>query len=157
MVIFEGTPGRVLRISDPALPATIRPIVTPDPAITFSQERSIINRITISQQTNHQFLHTLGNDIFIYVFGDRMGRVVLSGISVTEECNSGDREHGLEKMLRFYRNNKLSSRQNPVQIAIGSTVFTGFITGMTNDLADPKTWLVQFALTVAIVPEKPAG
>lgn len=153
MVIFEGTPGRVIRMTDPALPATLKPIASLNPSISFAQERSIINRITIAQQTNHQFLHTLGNDIFIYVFGDRMGQVTLSGISASEECN-GDTEYGLEKMLRWYKENKLSSRPEPVRIVVGSVTLTGFVTGMSNDLVDPKTWLVNFAVTIALVPEK---
>lgn len=156
MVIFEGTPGRVIRMTDPALPATLKPIASLNPSISFAQERSIINRITIAQQTNHQFLHTLGNDIFIYVFGDRMGQITLSGVSASTEapnCNSVD-EYGLEKMLRWYKDNKLSSRPAPVRIVVGSVTLTGFVTGMSNDLADPKTWLVNFAITIALVPEK---
>jgi hypothetical protein len=155
VVIFEGTPGRVIQLDDAAIQATVRPVVTAEPSISFAEERSVITRVTVSQQTNHQFLHTLGNDIFIYVFGDRMGQLTLSGLSVTEDCSEGrGGEHGLEKMMRWYRDNKLSSRKSPVNILLGRLPLTGFVTGMNNDLVDPKTWLVQFALTVAIVPEK---
>jgi hypothetical protein len=99
-------------------------------------------------------LHTLGNDIFIYVFGDRVGQIMLEGLSFVENCGGGGGQHGMEQMLEYYKNNKLSSKKDPVQILIGGTTITGFITGMTNDVVDPKTWLAKYQLSVAIMPEK---
>lgn len=153
-IIFKGTPGRVLVVKDPAVPARVRPLVQPRPRININEQKSIITRVAISQQTNHQFLHTLGNDIYIYVFGDRVGQIMLEGLSFVENCDGGGGKHGMEQMLKYYKDNKLSSRKDPVQILIGGTTIKGFITGMTNDVVDPKTWLAKYQLTVAIMPEK---
>ena len=57
-------------------------------------------------------------------------------------------------MLNWYKRNKLSSRQEPVKIAIGQITFTGFVRGITTSVLDPKTWVSQYSLSVAIIPEK---
>jgi hypothetical protein len=181
-VIFSGQPGRVAVLSDPAVPADIRPLVQPDPGISIRSEKSIITDVIISQQTNHQFLHTLGNDIFIYVFGDRIGQIGLRGISFTQLCDdlpappigaatfgvsaaalfaaraaassARAQEHGLERVLNYYKRNKLSSRRDPVKIAVGRTTFTGFVTGINTRVTDPKTWITEYLINVAVIPEK---
>jgi hypothetical protein len=156
-VIFEGTPGRVAVIKDPAVPARVRPLVRPSPTIDISGEQSIITNVVIKQNANYQFLHTLGNDIYIYVFGDRVGSMTLHGFSFPEVCNNGGNESGLEKMLNWYKRNKLSSREEPIKVAIGRITFTAFVAGFSSDVADPKTQLVRYALSVAIIPEKDDG
>lgn len=159
-VIFEGTPGRVLAIKDPAVPARIRPLVSPNPTIDIQGEKSIITNVTVAQQTNHQFLHTLGNDIFIYVFGDRIGMITLEGLAFPDVCNKDGKggteggEGGLELILKWYKENKLSSRQEPVKVAIGQTTFTGFVQGIQTTVKDPKTWISSYVMMIAIIPEK---
>ena len=154
-VIFKGNPGRVLAIKDPAVESRIRPLVQPEPTIDIQGEKSIITNVVIAQQTNHQFLHTLGNDIFIYVFGDRVGQLSSQGFSFPETCEAGPGgEGGLELILNWYKRHKLSSQQEPVKIAIGQITFTGFVQGINTEVAEPKTWLTRFVLNIAIIPEK---
>jgi hypothetical protein len=142
-------------------------LVQPNPTITIQEEKSIITNVMISQQTNHQFLHTLGNDIFIYVFGDRMGQLQIQGLSFAERCEqigpgglvsaanpSAVRQHGVESILSWYKSNKLSERPEPIKISIGNTVFTGFLQGMTTRVQDPRNWVVEYIMSIAIVPEK---
>jgi len=153
MIVFQGQPGRVVTIKDPAVPARVRPLARPKPNISISEQKSIITHITVAQATNHQFLHTLGNDIFIYVFGDRIGQIELSGFSFVENCGGGGR-HGMELMLDYFEQNKLSARKEPMQILVGQVPFQGFLTNMTNTVVDPATWLTQFKASIAVIPEK---
>jgi len=156
-VIFQGQPGRVLAIKDPAVPSEIRPLVQPDPSIDIQSEKSIITNVAINQQTNHQFLHTLGNDIYVYVFGDRIGQINIMGFSFMETCGGsggGNGQHGLELMLNWYKRNKLSSRKEPVKVAIGAVTFTAFVTGIQTQVQDPKLFLTSFNVSMALIPEK---
>jgi hypothetical protein len=155
MIVFQGQPGRVVTIKDPAVPARVRPLATPSPDISIGDEKSIITHITVSQQTNHQFLHTLGNDIFIYVFGDRIGQIQLAGFSFVENCGGGGR-HGMELMIDWFQDNKLSAKQEPMQILVGQVAFQGFLMGMVNKVVDPATWLTQYQADIAVIPEKKA-
>jgi hypothetical protein len=156
-VIFQGQPGRVVTIKDPAVPARVRPLATPNPDIGISAQKSIITHITVAQETNHQFLHTLGNDIFIYVFGDKIGQIQLGGFSFIESCSGGGGRHGMELMIDWFQDNKLSSRRDPMQILVGQVAFQGFLMSMTNRVVDPATWLTQFQANIAVIPEKKAG
>jgi hypothetical protein len=140
---------------DPGVQGVLPPIVgvTPD-AVDFQSRKSIITRMTVGQETNHQFLHTLGGDIFIYVFGDRVGQMTISGMCFAFDCDRpGDREHGLEKMLEFYRQNKLSRRKEPVTVMVGRTPVVGFIAGFNADVVDPKFNLVQYSLGLLVIPK----
>jgi hypothetical protein len=142
----------------------MKPLVTTKPTITIGAERSIVTNVSIAQQTNHQFLHTLGNDIFIYVFGDRIGQISLSGFSFmnsTEadcEGSSGAAgvkdKHGLDLILGWYKRNKLSSRREAVDVVLGSTAFKAFVVGISTQVQDPKTFLVGYNMTMALIPEK---
>lgn len=157
MIVFQGQPGRVVTIKDPAVPARVRPLATPSPDISINDEKSIITHITVAQATNHQFLHTLGNDIFIYVFGDRIGQIQLAGFSFVENCDGGGGRHGMELMIDYFQRNKLSSRKEPMQILVGQVPFQGFLMSMTNKVVDPATWLTQFQIDIAVIPEKKSG
>jgi len=153
-ILFDGAPGRVIALQDPALQGVV-PLVKPNPAITFQGQKSLITRLTIAQETNHQFLHALGGDIFIYVFGDRIGQLTISGLAVSKDCDGGgDSEHGFEKMLKYYKDNKLSKRREPMTVMIGQTPVTGFLGGMTGGVFDHKLLLMQWDLTLFLLPER---
>jgi hypothetical protein len=112
-LIFQTRPGQVVKLDDPALSCNTN-FLTVDPDISFDAQRSIITRLTISQQVNVQFLHTLGSLIYVYVFGDRMGSVSLSGLSFLCACDdgesSGGAEIGAEKMMLWYKQNRASKK-----------------------------------------------
>lgn len=163
-VIFKGQPGRVLAIKDPAVPATMQPLVQlPDTPLGIKTERSIITNVSIAQQTNHQFLHTLGNDIFVYVFGDRIGQISLSGFSFMgsgePECEGSSGadsvrdKTGLDLILGWYKRNKLSARREALNVSLGTTVFQAFLVGLNTQVQDPKTFLVGYNMTMALIPD----
>ena len=80
MILFPSKPGVIVKLGDPATLGSVR-LLSVEPKLGFGLQRSIITRLTVSQQTNIQFLHSLGSQIFVYVFGDRMGTITLSGLS----------------------------------------------------------------------------
>ena len=159
MIVFEGEPGRVVAFRDPAIPGNIKPLVRVEPELGFTQQRSIITRLTMSQQTSHQFMHTLGGDIYIYVFGDRIGQITISGLAFGSDCSDGeaanpDDEYGIERTLQWYGQNKLAARNSPVVVQLGRTPIRGFVTDMTADIVDPKTWISQYNLTLKVIPPR---
>lgn len=130
---------------------------------------SIITRIGVSAAGNYQFLHTIGNDVYVYVFGDRMGEITLHGLSFAQPCPatkknissadqipavSSDSQHGFEKLFEWYSLNRIAATPNPAQVRIGAkTTFKGFITGCTGDVADSKTRTIQFQITISLLPD----
>lgn len=154
VMLWSGEPGRVIGMPDPSVPGSAR-FIKLMPDHTFEDQTAIITRITVSQETNHQFLHTIGGLIYIYVFGDRIGQVVVQGIAFAKDCadESGVGEGGAEKMLEYYKDNRLTAREEEMEVTIGKTPIRGFLTGSSLDIVDPKTRLGQFTYKLATVPE----
>lgn len=150
-VVFGTVPGQVVQLDDPAMSCSTN-FLSMNPDIAFSSEKSIVTRLTVSQQVNVQFLHTLGSLIYIYVFGDRMGTVSLSGLSFACECPEGT-EIGAEKMMLWYKRNRASKKADPCRVTIGRTVIEGFVTSFTEDVVDPSLKLVQWGVNMSSLPE----
>lgn len=155
-LVFQNKPGQVVMLDDPALSCNTSFMgfdpADPNSGIYFETERSIVTRLTVSQQVNVQFLHSLGSLIHVYVFGDRMGSVSLSGLSFACECPNGA-EIGAEKMLLWYKRNRASKRATPLRVTIGKSVIEGYVTGFNEDVVDPSMKLVQWGVTMASLPE----
>jgi hypothetical protein len=104
---------------------------------------------------NLQFLHTMGRHVYVYVFGDRMGQIGLSGLSFANECPQPGSVHGIIGVFDWYRRNKASRRADPVRVNIGMRDnIDGFVTGFSFDTVDPATQMVQWNMTIAALPEK---
>jgi len=155
-----GAAGRVVQLADDHTQGTLRfvDIKFPD-QITFTAHKSIITRLTVAHQCNYQFLHTVGNEIYIYVFGDRIGQVTISGMSFTEACCgptnpfSGN-GHGFEEIMKWYEAHRVAAQQQPIEVMIGQTGIQGFVVGLSGDVVDPATRLMQFGLTIMVLPKK---
>jgi hypothetical protein len=150
-LLFATKPGAVVKLDDPVAQCDAQ-FLGLDPSLTFESERSIVTRLTVAQQVNVQFLHTIGSMIYVYAFGDRMGQVSLSGLSFACACPGGA-DLGAEKMLLWYKKYRASKRSAPVRLTIGKTVLEGFVTGFSEDVVDPSLNLVQWGVQMATLPE----
>lgn len=120
----------------------------------FQGFKSIITGFQIQSKGGVQFMHTLRDFIYIYVFGERIGTVVISGLSFQQRCPGQERDHGLEFVMRYYRDNRVESRATPVTIVFGlSTVIAGFLTEMQGALQDPSQKVASFSLSFQSVPQ----
>ena len=159
-LIFQSNAGRVTRLREPGI-ACRASLFTLKPTINFSSELSIVNRVTLSQQVNVQFAHMLGSDVYIYVFGDRIGSLSLSGLSFNCACDNdlvftpttGD-ESGAERIYGWYTANRTSKRREPVLLTLGKVSIEGFVTGFTEEVIDPSTNLVQWSVNLVTLPEE---
>lgn len=153
-ILFEANAGRVIAVPDKSAAGLIQltNVIGNEP-ISYIRHGSIITKMGVSAAGNFQFLHTLGNDIYVYTFGDRMGQIVLHGISFTDVCPANNMGfHGIEYLLRWYAQNRIAARKFPVQVAIGAnTVFNGFLTGINADGSDAESRVVSFQLTLAVI------
>lgn len=166
-LIFEQNTGRVSAINDAVAAGSISLVsLIGDTRVNYQVHNSIFTRVGISAGGNFQFLHTIANDVYVYVFGDRMGQVVLDGISFANKCQfSGSTvaqfnpglytyKHGIEEMMNWYEKNRLSARKDPVFVTIGrSKAFAGFITALTGNVQDPVHRTINFQLTVSLLPD----
>lgn len=155
-VLFQSKVGSVVALDDPAAQCTTsRTLLGVDPPITFEKQRAIVTRVTVAQQVNLQFLHTMGAMVYVYVFGDRMGTVSLSGLSFFLcECPNGmSRVDVNADVYQWYKQNRASRRKAPVRVSVGSQVIEGFVTGFTEDVVDPSLSLVQWGVNMSALPD----
>lgn len=159
-VLFQGNAGRVKAIGENVSQGCVAlgSIEGPDGDSPFSGPlESIITRVGVNAAGNFQFLHTIGNDVYMYVFGDRMGDITLHGLSFAGgTCGKGGKagKHGFEGLFDWYTTNRIAAQKKPATVTIGrDTTFKGFIIGITGDAADPQTRTIQFQLTISLLPD----
>lgn len=152
-ILFESNAGRVLAVPDRSAAGCIQVAsVIGNERISYIRHNTIITKMGLSAAGNYQFAHMIGNDIYVYVFGDRMGQIVLHGISFSNQCpyNQGT-PHGFEYLLRWYAQNRIAARKFPVRVIIGAnTPFEGFLVGINSEAGDPESRTISFQLTLAV-------
>lgn len=151
--IFNSRPGVVAIISDSSggvLPGRIF-------VEGFKPQAALISGIEYNQQTSQQFQTSLDQAIYLYVFGDAMGDIVVNGLAFLGVCK-GDGE-GLLEVFEFYEQNRASKRPEPVKVHVGkSKPIVGFLTGLklrqTTVGDDPIGFLANFSLIINALPRE---
>lgn len=148
--IFSQARGRVAVLDEPNVGGQIALVDVPD----WSGTSAIITRCTVSQAGNFQFLHTLGQFIYVYVFGDRMGSLGLSGLAFHQNCDGGGQgAQGINQVLEFYKTNRIAKRQTPLRITLGGgPTLEAFLVGGTSDVVEPYDKIWQFDFQFALIP-----
>jgi len=149
----SGSPGSIVSLtSPPSTRAGGREI----PWGGFVNFKSIITNLVVAEQTNHQFVHTLGGDIYIYSFGDRIGSLGIGGVASYNNCGDGGGGRiGIAHVLNYYRQTKLTAREAPLKVTIApDTVLQGFLYRFRGQVLDVAQRLFQFHLDMALIPEK---
>ena len=131
----EGVPGKIL-LRD------------------FEPVAAIITAPSISQRTNVQFQTSLKESVYVYIFGDQMGSVVIAGVAFAEKCDSG--ESGMEEIFDYYRDFRASKRSEPIEVAFGfsKASISGFLTASEITSRDPSFLTLDFKFTINTLPEK---
>jgi len=141
--IFSVEPGVAVAIPDPRiLPVTF----VIGGWNGYPTRNAIIQGFSVSSQGSYQFLNTLRNFTYVYVFGERMGDIVVSGVTFIGSCDYYNWS-GISNTLGYYANYAISWTGAPVYIALGLSAFYGFLTGIRLDLRNPETRLAHFTLT----------
>src|SRR6516164_8002127 len=137
MDFFETSPGTVVALSSPGVPIALYL----ENWGGYSEFNSIITSFGVQTAEGVQYLHTLRDLIYVYVFGPRMAPLHISGLSFALQCENlmsllGMAGHGLEYAIAYYLFNRVSSTGVPVQIVLGgNTPFFGFLDGAEFHLA----------------------
>lgn len=146
--------GQVVIATDPGVPAQLQAVNVAGWGGGNSMN-AIITRCTVSQQGNFQFLHTLGNYIYVYVFGDRMGQMSLSGLAFQGACGPNAKNSaGITNVLQFYNANRIAGASGkPVQVTLATNpTLQGFLTGGSCDLSEPYDLIWQFDFQFSLIP-----
>lgn len=148
-VIFPLQPGRVAALPMSGIPGQL---VSLESWGGFDGFRAIITGIGIREGANVQYLQTLSRVIYVYVFGDRIGDMVVSGITFSHGCDGPGA--GIEAVRNYYRQNRVTNRVSPVSLTLGaSTTFVGYLDRSQIAVQDVEHRFFNFSLPMTQIPE----
>lgn len=152
--LWSSNFGKVTVMEDGGPAAIIG--VSSSPDITFESHKSIITSVGISEQCNAQFLHTIGDSVYVYTFGDRMGEVRLGGISFAANCDDSgaEVEHGLVSIRKFFHANKVSKIRNPMHVLLSASgeEIQAYLVAWTGQVVQSEHRVFEWSLQMAAVP-----
>ena len=119
--------------------------------------RAIITQAALVENGNFQFLHTLDETIYAYVFGDRIGELRVSGVCFTQPCSQGSGEiggsSGIKQVIDRYAENRIANTGDVVLVNYGpDSTFKGFLTGMNVEVTDAERNLGQWSFRFHTFP-----
>ena len=123
----------------------------------FIATNSIITGIATSQAVNGQFSPTMLNLIYAYFFGDRMGEILISGLSFPATCGTPNFGGGIRSVLGYYNTYRASRSGLPISVAIGNAGLSGFVMGMGLNIVNPETQITQFVYRIMNLPPTTNG
>lgn len=150
-IFFPHSRGIVKRVDGPhkaspfyiSLAGAARPFVS-----------AIITQVGIQQAGNFQFLQTLDDSVFVYVFGNKIGEIRVAGLAFSESCDAPGKT-GSDDVLDYYDKNKISAQAAPVVIGLGAKRrFNGFLTGMSFDVPDAEQMIGQWSFRFHSFPSR---
>jgi hypothetical protein len=136
MIVAPGTAGIV---TGGGVPGAMK--------IAGIPQNIIVSAIGFSGQVNAQFMHTLKRNVYIYVFGDRVGSIMVDGYAFMNRCSGNG---NFTEIIQYYRNNNLANLGTSLSLA-GGYGGRGYLTGYTTTFADPSKGLVGFRLQYTTV------
>lgn len=152
VTIFSKQAGMVASFPDPTLPASTT--LNVEGWGGFQGFKSIITRVNVAAQGNFQFLHTLGGNIYVYVFGDRVGSMGISGLAFDSVCDDAAGTIGIERVLDYYTQNRIAARKTPIKVTVGvKTTIAGYLVAVSGDVVDPRSKIYQFNLQFIMAPQ----
>lgn len=140
--IFSTAPGVAAVINDPA---AVPMALYIGGWGNFNLRKAILFGVSFASQANAQILHTIAKYTYVYVFGERMGDIRVTGITLLNRCNELGAD-GASGVLQYYANNALSATGQGVLIGIGLARFYGLLMRVRLVHTNPETQIGQFEL-----------
>src|SRR5438270_11449173 len=111
--IFSSQPGIVTQLPGVNTPGTPNTVMTisltdwPD----FVTGKALINQIGLHEQVAIQFMTTLQNYVYVYVFGDLPTAMKISGYAFWDTCpTAGKPGMGFTNVVQYYFSHRASTR-----------------------------------------------
>src|SRR5688572_9091037 len=115
--IFSAGAGKVIAIEQDAIPIAF---AVDGSQRTFNDLKAIVTSVGYQGQGGFQFMHALREFVYVYVFTERVGEIVINGLAFPASCEKlgpQDGEDidngctvgstGLERVLTWYECNRI--------------------------------------------------
>lgn len=118
----------------------------------FDPLAALVDAPSVSQSVNVQFQSSLGGPVYVYVFGDNMGNISVSGTAFAGLCDNAN-TNGIKEVIDYYEDNRASERSEVVTVTYGSKSFDGFLTRLELRPHDPLYMLTGFTVVINTLPK----
>lgn len=109
----------------------------------------IVTAFSIDLGVNNQYAPALDKSVYVYGFGDRIGRLSVAGLTFTATCDDG--KDGLAQVLAFYAGTRAISNVK-MSVSVGGSAFQGFLDAAEIGSDNPELRLGRFALEASTLP-----
>jgi len=92
----------------------------------FSNARLFVTDVNGGAKPNYQLLYTIGDQVFINIFSDRMSVWDLRGVHILTDC-AGEESSGEPPFLTFYRKHNITTGVS-VNMSFAGITLLGFLT-----------------------------
>lgn len=106
-----------------------------------SAQNAVISGVSANTAGNYQFLLTMRNYTYVYLFGEKMGDVIVSGVAAFE-C--AEWTHGLTNAVSYYNTYGITITGTPVALSFAGYSAWAFLVGASFNYISAKTRLAQF-------------
>lgn len=163
MFMFSSSPGVVAAtMTGGALPFSIalRGKANVEGFPSYILSKAILTGFQTAARGGLGVSHTLRDRIYLYVMGERAGKVDVNGYAFAEICakNSLASYSGFDAVNAYYESARVTQQGMPVTLILGrNTTFVGFMTDFTFGVEDASTGLGSFKFGFTSMPRNMYG
>lgn len=123
-------------------------------AVTGAGDTAIlIMAVTLDFAEIVQPVTTLDDKRLLYLFGTAWNDVSVSGLMLLGDSSTKGR--ALATLLRWYNANRVSQRQGPVLVSLGTAGLDAYVVGLSLGQADPENHSQAFIIRLVTADVKP--
>lgn len=110
---------------------------------SFAGTHCALQGVSGSTAGNYQFLLTLRNFTYVYVFGEKMGEFIVTGLAYPGDCTpyAG---HGLTYAIAYYNTYAISVTGTPVALLLAGWATWAFLVEARFTATNPRSVIGQF-------------
>jgi len=117
----------------------------------FDRRLALVSSIGISRLVKMQARQMFSDDVYVYVFGEGIADIVISGVVFPKKCDSvqGDEKYGIDHVMEFFDDNAAHARKDPLVVAVGNgRGFMALLVSMKIGIIDTESGLGRFDLSL---------
>ena len=159
--IFSASSGSVaLVLAKPGTKgSTLFSIKIENAEFNYLNIMGIVTSMSMSHETNSQFVQTLSDDVYVTVFGSKVGGMSISGILFLNDpgvCGPDVKSSAkpLEAFYKKFLDNCVTTRKEHLTIQLGTVALKGFLVSFQLNVSDPQTSFGNFTMNFVLLPRK---
>jgi len=118
----------------------------------FPATHCVLTGVAGNTMGNFQFLLTLRNFTYVYVFGEKMGDFVVNGMALAGDCpNAGP--HGMNKAIEYYNTYAISVTGTPVVVNMAGWAAWAFVIAANFTANNPRSGIGQFTFKLKTITQ----